>query len=86
MQATGNLGDEMGSLRVVGVPNGAEYKPSDSYLVLLETAEERTQKAVEHCLKGLMECSQGWATPCCAIIDTFVPWVVKITEPLNINR
>jgi len=80
------LGDETARLRVVALPNGEDYKPSDSHLVLLQTAEERTKKAMEQYLEGLVKFPQDWAPPSCAIIDIFVTWVLKITKPLHIDR
>lgn len=83
MQTIGNGSDENGRLRMLAVPNGEGYDPSDSYLVILEKSEERTSGYFEDSLKGLMECSsQGWAAPCCAIIDSFLVWAIKITAPL----
>jgi len=82
VQAIDNGGDENGRLRMVALSDGEGYHPSDSYLVVLEKSEERSFKSFEEYVRGLMECSQGWAAPCCAIIDTFLAWAIKITAPL----
>ncbi|KAG0566034.1 hypothetical protein M758_7G031800 [Ceratodon purpureus] len=78
----GLLGGENGRLRVVVLPNGEGYTPNDNVLVLTGKAEERTSGYTKDCVKGLMESSQDWAPPCCALLDTFADWALKITKPL----
>ncbi|KAG0586461.1 hypothetical protein KC19_2G092000 [Ceratodon purpureus] len=78
----GLLGDDNRRLRVIMLPNGEGFTPSDSLPVLIRKAEERTSRYIMDDLKGLMESSQDWAPPCCAIVDLFADWVLEITDPL----
>ena len=63
------------------LPNGEGFTPSDSLPALIRKAEERTSRYIMDELKGLMESSQDWAPPCCAIVDLFADWVLEITDP-----
>lgn len=77
------LGVDNGRLRVVAIPNGEGYQADDSSFLLMSLSEERLYHHFEDFVQSLMD-SQDWAPPCCLIFDSFVGWVMKITDPLNI--
>lgn len=82
MQAIGNEDDENGRLRFVALPDGQGYDPNESYVVTLSKQEERSSDSIADYLQGLMAGSRGWAAPCCAIVDSFLSWALKLTAPL----
>ena len=78
------LGVDNGRLRVVTIPNGEGYQADDSSFVQMSTAEERLYPHVEDFVQSIMVDPQDWAPPCCFIFDSFVGWVMRITDPLKI--
>lgn len=78
---------ESKKLRLVSIPNGDGYNPSDSPLVLTSTLGKRASDSFASCLERLMKGDTDWGPPCCGIFDLFVcGWLLKIADRFNLPR